>query len=179
MRSRDDYLLSVGEKAARVLHALAIGRGARSIVELGTSYGFSTLFLADAARCTGGKVVTFDLSAQKQAYARAQLEEAGLAGCVEWRVGDAVALLGDEPGPIDFALIDIWKDLYVACLDLLYPKLADNALIAADNMLMPEFARPEAEAYRRAVRAKPDLHTVLLPIGSGIELSCLWRGEPE
>jgi predicted O-methyltransferase YrrM len=173
---RDEFLLSVGEEAARLLHALAVGRRARRIVELGTSYGYSTLFLADAARRTGGKVVTFELAAEKQEYARSQLEEAGLARFVEWRLGDAVALLKDEAGPIDFVLIDLWKDLYTTCLELLYPKLAENAVIAADNMLSPKSVRPQAEEYRRAVRAKGDLLSVLLPIGQGIEISCLWRG---
>ena len=178
MARRDEFLLHVGPKTGEVLLSLAAARGARHIVELGTSYGYSTLFLAEAARRTGGRVTTLELAKEKQDHARAQLAEAGLAGHVEWLTGDALDLL-DTIGPdVDFVLIDLWKDLYVPCLEKLYPKLADNAVIAADNMLLPEIARPEAEAYRAAVRAKPDLQSVLLPIGSGIELSCLWRNPP-
>lgn len=178
MARRDEMLLHVGREAAELLRSLAIARGARRIVELGTSYGYSTLFLADAASRTGGRLITFELSAEKQAHAQAEIADAGLSDVVDWRLGDAVALLADEPGPVDFVLIDLWKDLYVPCLEALYPRLADNALIAADNMLFPPIARPEAEHYRAAVRAKGDFHTMLLPIGSGIELSCLWRREP-
>ncbi|HWW65747.1 MAG TPA: class I SAM-dependent methyltransferase [Sphingomonadaceae bacterium] len=178
MARRDEFLLHVGPETGEVLLSLAAARGARHIVELGTSYGYSTLFLAEAARRTGGRVTTLELAKEKQDHARAQLAEAGLAGHVEWLTGDALDLL-DTIGPdVDFVLIDLWKDLYVPCLEKLYPKLADNAVIAADNMLLPEIARPEAEAYRAAVRAKPDLQSVLLPIGSGIELSCLWRNPP-
>jgi predicted O-methyltransferase YrrM len=172
---RDDFLLPVGEEVGRFLHALIIARGAKVIVELGTSYGYSTLFLADAARQTGGKVHSFELSADKQDYARAQLAAGGLVDYVEWHLGDAVALLDEISDGVEFVLIDLWKDLYIPCFEKLYPKLANNGVIAADNMLEPAMSRPDAEAYRSVVRACADLQTVLLPIGSGIELSCLWR----
>jgi predicted O-methyltransferase YrrM len=71
-------------------------------------------------------------------------------------------------------LVDLWKNLYVPCLELFYGKLAPNAVIVADNMLFPERVRQDAEDYRRAVNAKGNLQSVLLPIGNGIELSCLW-----
>ncbi|MGZ8282377.1 MAG: O-methyltransferase [Allosphingosinicella sp.] len=175
---RDELLLHVGADVAEFLKALVVARGAKHLVELGTSYGYSTLFLAEAARRTGGRLTTFELAENKQDYARAQLEEAGLADQVDWKLGDAVALLDEIDDGVDFVLLDLWKDLYVPCLDKLHPKLADQAIIAADNMLFPEASRPDAEAYRQAVRAKGNFQTVLLPIGSGIELSCLWRNPP-
>jgi predicted O-methyltransferase YrrM len=175
---RDEFLLHVGEEVARFLHALVIARGAKRLVELGTSYGYSTLFLADAARTTGGTLMTFELDAAKQRHARQEIEAAGLGASVEWHLGDATQLLKKLEGPIDFVLIDLWKDLYVPCFELLYPKLRENAVLAADNMLEPRYVRADAEAYRAAVRSKGDLHSVLLPIGNGIELSCLWRGPP-
>ena len=91
---------------------------------------------------------------------------------MQWELGDAVELLADQPGPVDFVLLDLWKDLYIPCLDVFYPILAPNGVIVADNMLYPEFNRPEAAAYRAAVRAKPDMQAVLLPIGQGIDLAC-------
>jgi predicted O-methyltransferase YrrM len=175
---RDEFLLHVGAEVAEFLLALIVARGAKHIIELGTSYGYSTLFLAEAARRTGGTVTTYELAEDKQAYARDQLVEAGLAEHVDWKLGDAVALLDEvEPG-VDFVLIDLWKDLYVPCFEKIYPKLSENGVIAADNMLQPEMARADAEAYRAAVRDKADLQTLLLPIGSGIELSVLWRSQP-
>lgn len=174
-RRRDEFLLAVGPEVGWLMHALIIGRGAKRILELGTSYGYSTAFLADAARQTGGRVYTMDLAANKQHYARAQLEEAGLAPQVEWKLGDATQMLKSLDGPFDFVLVDLWKDLYVPCLELFHPKLAPNAVIVADNMLFPERVRADAEAYRAAVRARGNLQSVLLPIGNGIELSCLWN----
>ena len=172
---RDEFLLPIGPEVGWLLHALIVGRGAKRILELGTSYGYSTAFLAEAARRTGGKVYTMDLVADKQRYARKQIEEVGLGAQVEWMLGDAVEMLKTLDGPFDFVLVDLWKNLYVPCLNLFYGKLANNAVIAADNMLFPEVVRADAEAYRAAVKAKGDLQSVLLPIGNGIELSCLWK----
>lgn len=169
---RDELLLPVGEEVAQLLVDLVVGRRARTIFELGSSYGYSTLYLAEAARRTGGRLVSFELHEKKQAYARERIAEAGLAAHVEWRLGDAVELLAAEQGPVDFVLLDLWKDLYVPCLDRVYPLLAPNGIILADNMLYPEFNRPEAALYRAAVRAKPGMEAVLLPIGQGIDLAC-------
>ena len=60
------------------------------------------------------------------------------------------------------------------CFEAFYPKLSEEAVIVADNMIFPDIARPDVREYRAAVRSKADLHTTLLPIGSGIELSVKW-----
>ncbi len=168
---RDQLLLRVGPETGRLVNILAAEAGAKNILELGTSYGYSTVWLAEAASRTGGKVLSLDLAASKQAYARDMLTRAGLLAHVELMTGDAVEILGRLPGPFDFVLIDLWKDLYVTCLELVAPRLSPGAILVADNMLRPEAARPDAEAYRARVRAYPDMESVLLNVGSGIEVS--------
>ena len=170
---RDEFLLSVGADAGFLLHALVVARKPARILELGTSYGYSTLFLAEAARACGAEVVSIDLDSDKQAYAHEMLAKAGLAG-VEFRAGDAIGLVSADPGLFDFVLLDIWKDVYVACFEAVYPKLSEEAMIASDNMVQPESARDSARALRAAIRAKRDLQTVLLPAGQGIELTVKW-----
>ena len=170
-RRIDEFLIYVGPTVGRVLRTLAAGAGAKTILEIGTSYGYSTLWLADAARETGGKVVSLDVHEGKQSYALKSLKKAGLADYAEFRHGDARETIKALAGPFDFVLIDLWKDLYIPCFDLCYPKLGTGAILAADNMIFPEYSRDEALAYRRHVRAKPDIESILLPIGSGIELS--------
>jgi len=172
---RDKFLLPVGEHVARLLQDLIIGRDAKLILELGTSYGYSTLFLADAARRTGGTVVTMDLVAEKQAYARRELADAGLDAFVDFRTGDAVELIKASHERFDLVLLDIWKDLYVPCFEAFRNKLTPNAIIVADNMIEPESARADAARYRAAIHAAPEFQSALLPIGNGIELSCLWQ----
>ena len=172
MKVRDTLLLPVGEDIAQLCVDLIVARNAKVIVELGSSYGYSTLYLAEAARRTGGKLFSYEIHPDKQQHARERIAAAELAPHVQWCLGDAVKLLADQPGPIEFVLLDLWKDLYIPCLDVFYPKLANNGLIVADNMLYPEFNRPEGAAYRAAVRAKPEMEAVLLPIGQGIDLAC-------
>ena len=170
-RRIDEFLISVGPETGRMLHLLATGANARSILELGASYGYSTIWLADAARATGGKVHSLEISPRKIDHAREQLARAGLAAFVEFHVGSALDTLPRLAGPFDFVLLDLWKDLYRACFELFHAKLAAGALVAADNMLFPPSARADAMAYQALVRAKPDMDSVLLPIGSGVELS--------
>lgn len=180
LADRNEFLLPVGVDVGAFLHALIIARKPKRILELGTSYGYSTLIMADAARTVGAELITMELADYKQAYAREQLEKAGLGGIVDFRCGDAVAMIRADPGPFDFILLDIWKELYTPCFDAFYPKLDEEAIIASDNMIFPEMARADVRVYRDAIRAKADLQTVLLPIGSGIELSVKWSaGNPK
>jgi predicted O-methyltransferase YrrM len=173
---RDELLLPIGSEVGAFLHALILARKPKRILELGTSYGYSTVVMADAARAVGAELITMELADYKQAYAREQLKKAGLADVVDFRCGDAVEMIKADAGPFDFILLDIWKELYTPCFDAFYGKLSEEAIIASDNMISPEMARPDVRVYREAVRAKPDLQTVLLPIGQGIELSVKWSG---
>jgi predicted O-methyltransferase YrrM len=171
MANIDDFLICVGPEVGQLLHVLAVGHKAQVILELGCAYGYSTLWLADAARLTGGKVHSLELSAKKVEYAREQLSSVGLSDYVEFHLGDALTILPTLPGPFDLVLVDLWKNLYCPCLDLFHPRLAPGALVVADNMTFPLSARPDAEAYQRLLRTKVDLESVLLPIGNGIEVS--------
>jgi predicted O-methyltransferase YrrM len=167
----DDFLLAVGPAAGALLNTLVKGAGAKTILEIGTSYGYSTVWLAEAARKAGGKVITLDLAANKQAYAREMLGKAGLAEVVDFRNGDALQLIPWVDEPLDFVLLDCWKDIYVRCLELFHPRLAPGATVVADNMIFPANAHDDAMAYRRAVRATSDMASVLLSVGSGLEVS--------
>jgi predicted O-methyltransferase YrrM len=170
---KNEMLIAIGPQSAQILSNLIKGQGAQTIVELGASYGYSTLWFAQAAQATGGRVISFELDGSKVEYIRPMLERAGLTSFVEFRVGDARNELRGLDMPIDFALIDLWKDLYIPCFDLLLPKLARGAFIAADNMLQPTAYREMGENYRRHVRASGRFDSILLPVGSGIELSRL------
>jgi predicted O-methyltransferase YrrM len=169
----DEMLLAVGPESGALLKTLAQGAGATHILELGTSYGYSTLWLAMAAKETGGKVTTCDVAPAKQEYAREALTRAGLVDHVVFRPGDALQTIPTLADGIDFVLVDLWKDLYVPCLNSFLPKLKPGAILVADNMLQPIQSRPDALAYRRAVRAIPGMSSVLLSVGSGLEVSRL------
>ena len=167
----DELLLSVGREAGVLLYLLTTGAQSKRILELGTSYGYSPVWLAAAARATGGKVLSLELRDFKIEHARQALTRAGLSTRVEFHQGDCLETLKTLSGPFDFVLLDVWKDLYLPCFELVHPKLAPGGIIAADNMLLPEIVRPQAEAYRKRVRAVGDLDSVLLDVGNGIEIS--------
>jgi predicted O-methyltransferase YrrM len=168
---RDALLLAVGRDTGRLLNALVKGAGATRILELGTSYGYSTVWLAEAVRETGGTVVSIETHPGKRDYALEQLTGVDLDSVVDLRLGDAVELLQMLDGPFDFVLLDLWKELYVPCFDLMLPRLAEDALIVADNMILPEIFHEDAAAYRRHVRATGRFDSILLPIDEGLEIS--------
>lgn len=169
---RDKLLLAVGPDTGQLLNALVRSLEAPLVVEVGTSYGYSSIWLGAAAQAAGGRVITLELQAYKAQYAREKALQAGLDGVIEHRVGDALALLPALPDhSVDFVLLDLWKDLYVPCLDALLPKLAPGAMIAADNILRP--GGPPVQRYQQRVRQIPGMTSVLLPIGTGVELSRL------
>ena len=168
---RDEFLIAVGPATGQLLNILAKSIKAKTILELGTSFGYSTVWLAEAARETGGKVISLEIHPGKQDYARGAIRKAGLDGWVDFRLGDAPELIAKLKGAVDFVLLDLWKDLYIPCFDLFYRKLRPGALIVADNMIFPKTARRHAEAYRKHIGKKAGLQSVLLPVGSGLELS--------
>lgn len=170
---QDQRMRAVGPETGRLLNILARSLKAPTILELGTSFGYSGIWLAEAARATGGRLITMELHEYKSAHAREMAEKAGLADHIDFRVGDAVQMISQLPGKVDFVLVDLWKDLYVPCLEAFYPRLNAGAIIVADNMLRP--GSEDVKRYGRAIRAKPGMTSVLLPVGTGLEVS---RYEP-
>jgi predicted O-methyltransferase YrrM len=165
----DQFLLAVGPETGQLINILAKSLKAPHILEIGTSYGYSGIWLAEAARAAGGRLTTLELQDYKSAYAREMSAKAGLAEHVDFKVGDALEAIAAMPAGIDFVLLDLWKDMYTPCLEAFYPKLNPGAIIVADNM-----TRPGGEGiarYAKAIRAMPDMDSVLLPVGSGIEVS--------
>lgn len=167
----DEFLLPIGPQSGQLMNLLIKQAEAKVVVEVGASYGYSTIWFAEAVSETGGKVISIELSEAKQAYAKKQLQKAGLLDYVEFKTGDALQVLSELKGPIDFMLLDLWKRFYIPCFDLAYPKLANGATIAADNMRYPTAVREAADNYRAHVKSKPGMDSVLLNVGSGIELS--------
>jgi predicted O-methyltransferase YrrM len=167
----DNYLLPVGPETGRLMNDLIKAARSKVIVEVGSSYGYSTLWLADAAKETGGHVYSLELHAGKIAHAKSLLRRVELHDQVTFIEGDAGESIERLREPVDFVLIDLWKDLYISCYDRLRPLLANGAIVVADNMIFPPDNHANAVAYRNHLLADPQIDSVLLPIGSGIELS--------
>jgi len=148
-RIRNLYV-PVSPKQGRLLYLLARARGARRIVEFGTSFGLSTIHLAAAVRDNGGGlVVGTELEPRKVAVARRNLEAAGLSEWAEIREGNALDTLSDPGGPVDLLFLDGFAPLYLSVLELVAPQLSPGAVVVADNLFTFRRQLAEYVAYMR------------------------------
>ncbi|OMB97991.1 methyltransferase [Mycobacterium colombiense] len=136
-----EFYIPVTPEAGRLLYSLVRATRPATIVEFGMSFGISAVHLAAAVRDNGtGRVVTTELSETKIAAAKKTFAETGLDDVITILEGDALSTLADEPGPVDFVLLDGWKDLYLPVLELLEPRLSPGVLVIADNASSADMA---------------------------------------
>jgi len=169
-----DVYLSIEPAMGVFLNLSARAIGAKTIVEFGSSFGISTIYLAAAARDLGATVIGSELEESKAEKARANLEEAGLADVAEIRVGDAMETLKETQGPVDLLFLDGWKDLYLPVAKMMQPKLREGSLMLADNMhSFPD----ELNSYLEYI-SRPDgpYASVILPFESGLGYSLYLGG---
>jgi predicted O-methyltransferase YrrM len=161
--------IPVEPAAGRFLYLTARALRARHVVEFGTSFGISTLYLAAAMRDNGGgRVIGSELAPHKRERALAHLAEGGLAEFAEVRLGDArETLTRDLAGPIDLLFLDGWKELYIPILELLTPQLRPGAVVVADNVRT--FRKTLAPFVERVSSAKHGFASVTLPFASGLQ----------
>jgi len=174
-RFLSDKLVALDRDKALFCYQLCRALRARRVVEAGTSFGVSTLYLAAAVRDNlredggTGIVIGSELEPEKAKAARAHFEEAGLAAFIDLREGDLRESLREVAGPIDFMLIDIWTPLARPALERVAPHLRPGAIVVADNTV--QFR----DAYRDYFDFVNDpanrLRTLTLPFEGGFELS--------
>jgi predicted O-methyltransferase YrrM len=171
--------MMAGLPEARLLEALIVVSGARSVLELGTFTGVGALSMA-AALPAGGSVVTLEHDPDNAAVARRHIAASPLGDRIELIEGDARETLPRLPGPFDVVWIDAWKADYPRYLDLVLPKLAPRGILVADNLFrdgatLSPAADDEATRgvrdFARRVQEHERLHNVLLTVGDGLLLA--------
>lgn len=140
----ENAYLPISRQQGQFLRELIVKNKCKQIVEFGTSFGISTIYLADAVRQTGGKVITTELLETKAKKAIQNISDANLSKYVEVKIGDAIQTLKEYSSPIDFLFLDGWKDLYLPLFQMLEPLFYPGTIIYADNMNM-EDTKPYAE----------------------------------
>lgn len=128
-----DVYLSISQEQGKDLMLLIREKKIKNIIEFGTSFGISTLFLAQGARETEGYIITTELIESKAEKARENFKQAGVEDLIEIRVGDALQTLKNHSEPIDLLLLDGWKDLYLPLFRMLEPNFHANTYIYVDN----------------------------------------------
>lgn len=149
-----------------LLHHIALSSGAKTIVEIGTSYGFSGLFWAMALQKTRGRLHTIDNDPKKYAASRDAFERAGVGDLITNYLGDARQILAQMPAPIDIGFIDADKPSTRAYFDLLWPRLRAGGSVITDNATTH---REELSDFVKYVRSRADATSTEVAIGNGIE----------
>jgi predicted O-methyltransferase YrrM len=161
-------LRQISPDTGKLIALLAASAPPGRCIEIGTSAGYSTLWLALACRATNRRLTTFDIDGAKVEIARATFAAAGVTDAIEQVHGDALAHLPDCRDDIAFCFLDAEKDLYQPAYDLVVPRMVPGGILVADNAISHEAQlRPMLDFALRDER----MDSVLVPIGQG-DLIC-------
>jgi predicted O-methyltransferase YrrM len=175
-RVRDDAVPSIGPEVGKLLGLIARAIEAKRVMEFGTSLGYSSVWLGEAMRATGGKLISVEMSKKLYEATRDNVEKAGLSDYVDLIYGDAKKIIYEVEGPFDMILQDSAKPLYPVMLDKCVDLLRMNGILAADDGLFLPLGYEEENAtpmdeYNKLVFADHRLYSTILPIGDGLTLS--------
>jgi len=164
-----DKLVALEPIKAQFCYMLCRALRARCVVEVGTSHGVSTLYLADAVRANGGGIViATEYEAAKAARARQNFADAQLAEFIDLREGDLRETLQRIDAPVDFVLMDIWTEMARPALELIAPHLRAGAIVVADNTA--QFRQAYRHFFEFVADPANRLQTLTLPFDGGLEL---------
>ncbi len=155
-------------QAAKMAAIMAVSNKARVIVEVGSGVGYTTLWLAYAASLTGGQVITCELDPAKVETTRANLDRAGMAGYVEILPGDARDTLRQRDEAVDFLFLDGENSQYETYFDVVYKQMGVGGMVVANGVVSDE---DELADYTTYVQNHPNLESVAVPVGNGLEVS--------
>ena len=169
----------VGPAVGRILYQLALMIGAKTIFELGSAIGYSTIWWARAVG-EAGRVIYTDGDRKKAEEARRYFDRAGVSGKITLKTGDALELLSEEKQQFDIIFNDVDKEDYPRVFKLVLPRLRKGGLFVTDNVLWsgkvtqknPSEASTKAILeFNRLLYGSPDLFTTILPIRDGVSVA--------
>jgi predicted O-methyltransferase YrrM len=165
-KSRDDHW-QIPREEGQLLFQFTVATGAKLILELGTSYGFSGLFWGAAALRNGGTLHTVDNDKRKYQSSMETFRRAGLARCVVNHLGDAAEWAARIEGPLDIAFLDASdKTLARNYFDIVWPRVRVGGSVFTDNATTH---REELADYVSYVRGREDASSTEVPVGNGVE----------
>jgi caffeoyl-CoA O-methyltransferase len=164
MEETETGMWNIARAEGEHLRRLTMDLQAKRVLEIGTSNGYSTIWLALGVSTTGGKVITLEADPERHALAKKNFERTGAIDHVDSRLGDAMGELDSIEGPLDFVFIDAWKADYPVYLDLCIGKVRKGGLIVAHNL---ESHREELMPFRERLLADDTLETEFVNLGPG------------
>ena len=163
---RDDAL-ALPREAAEFAFALVVARGVTRALEIGTSFGYSGLWIAAGLRI-GGELITVDISEKKHEVARGYFNRAGFSQSVQCKTGRASEIIATLDGPFDFVLNDADKENCINYARIVLPKLSPRGIILTDNTTSHA---DELRPFCDWTRSQADLLSVHVPVGNGMEMT--------
>ncbi len=169
----------VGPAVARIFHQLAMMINAKTVFEMGSAIGYSTIWWARAV-CDGGRVIYTDGDPSNAERARGYFQRAGVSNRITLKTGDALELLSEEKQEFDIIFNDVDKEDYPRVLRLAAPRLRKGGLFVTDNVLwsgritQENATDPRTRAiqeFNRALYASPDFYTTILPVRDGVAVA--------
>ncbi|MFC1850401.1 O-methyltransferase [candidate division CSSED10-310 bacterium] len=150
--------MNIPAQDGRFLYDLIIEKGYRRGLEIGTSNGYSTLWLGLAFQKTGGTVITIEIEPQRAREARRNFKKAGLDGVIDSRINDAFKEIPTIKGEFDFIFLDAWKPDYIRFLKMLTPRIRPGGAITAHNVISQSQSMKD---FLDALHHDPDLKTTI------------------
>ena len=168
----EDLSLAISPEQGMFAYQIARLIDAKRIVEFGSSYGISTVYLASAIKDNGnGKVIGSEFVKSKVEIARNNLKRLGLLKFTEIREGDAQYTLADPGGPVDLILLDGSKDMYIEIIKILEPYLHSGSVVLADNVTSPFIKKTLSKYVKYMQNKKNGFVSITLPFNDGLEFS--------
>lgn len=169
MRQNQRGMMNVAPEEGKYLHDLIIKLNARRVLEVGTSNGYSGIWLARALQKTGGKLITLEMDEGRASLAAENFKKTGVEAVIDFRRGDALKIIPTLSGPFDLVFIDAWKPDYKKYLDFTYPMLREGGVIAAHNVV----SHPrDMQDFLDEIHKSPRFKTEIVKVGSsGLSIS--------
>lgn len=169
IKAKDTGRLAVSEEDGRFLRMLVAASRARRVLEIGGASGYSALWMAQAVRANGGKLVTIEYDPARARELEQNIKRAGFTDVVTVAAGDAFAQIPKLPGTFDFVFLDAWKKDYQRFFDLVFPRLDRGGLFLAHNVVNKA---SEMGPFLKTINTNPALWTsIVTPSGEGISIS--------
>ena len=169
MRAEQKGMMNVAPAEGEHLKGLVTQLGAKRVLEIGTSNGYSGIWLALGLRETGGKLITLDIDEGRYRLAQENFKATGMAPLIDSRLTDALKELPQLDGPFDLVFIDAWKADYPKYLEIILPKVRSGGIVAAHNV---DSHREELADFIDTVKNHPQLETQFVRKGrAGLSVS--------
>ena len=168
----------VGPQVGQLLEILARSIEAEHIIELGSGFGYSAVWFARAL-LEGDRLIQTDMKEENARLSESFFEKAELSEFFDFRVGDALEVLKQEPGPFDIIFNDMYKEHYPNVIELAYEKLRPGGLLITDNTLWkgkvldnePDLKTRGVQDFNALMAEHDDFLTIQLPLRDGVSLS--------